>query len=824
MNKPINALIVFAIKLLIFLFLTGPLALCSQGQSTSVVAGSRTLAGKITSETNQPVIQATVSLLQIDSTLVQTSKSDSTGYFKLVNLSTKQYIIRITHVGKETIYHPTTISDSVETTLPVFTMATKAVNLAEISVKQKRPLVEVLGDRIILNVEDNPLFSGGTTLDLLGLAPHLSIDVINRKIGIDDKEGIILYQNNRQVYLPSDRIVPYLQSLPANSIARIEILTNPPARYDASSGGVVLLFTKDFYRQGTSVDLALTAGSGRYAKANASLALSIQKGKWEGKLLYTPNYRPVYYYWNSAQTLLPLKINSESGFSNGEQFNKVDNSAHLLRTNWDWKLSKSQTIGAVLFFNQISDTQTPTSTIEYRLAQPSARVTRLYSNSQLRSQQVNLSGNINYQYVFKNPQTTLSFDADLAHYTDNSRSKAEYSTSPNQLYPEQQLLINYPNDIRFKTVKADFTSPIGNKGDWEMGLKYSVITMSNKPLLLSATAGFDTLKSLLVRAFQYNEHTSAAYGSLSYQWEHLTLRAGLRMEHTNYVAQINGTQQINRNYRNLFPTLSLQYTTPQKYQYSLNANRRIVRPAFDILNPSYIFYNPITLYTGNPLLLPQLSNTFQVGVITPHRLSVTLSYNYSKNRITEILYRTDSISPTILNYYINFDWEKRYSVVMSLPVKINSYWQIQGTLTGLMSRFFSTFDNVAVLTTQPTGVVKLMNTFSAKKLSATLGFTYRNTAIIGYMKYKPLWYMDAGFQYAINQQSSLKLSATDLFHTLLLQNYGNYLNTSINFHHRSETQQILLTYTCRFGRTKARPVNERELGSESEQQRLGGNR
>lgn len=823
MNKPKSICSVLFLQAFLTIFLAHCPILSAVGQSTPALSVSRTIAGRLISETKQPIIKATVSLLQVDSSLILTTQSDSSGYFQINLAQTGAYLVRITHVGLQSIFQPVSSSDSSSGGPLALTMQTKALNLAEISVKQKRPFIELLGDRTLLNVEDNPLYGGGTTLDLLSLAPRLSIDVINRKVAIDDKPGVVLYQDNRQVYIPSERIVPYLQSLPANSISRIEILTNPSARYDANSGGVILLFTKNFYQQGTSLDLDLTGGFGRYVKANASVGVSVQKANLSGKILYNPSYRPTYFSWNTRQTL-PAGQHAESGYSTGTQLNNEDIRSHLFRTNWDLKLTKQQTIGAVLMLNQVSDTQNPSSFLEYQLASPSAELTRINSVSQLRSRQLNLSANVNYQFTFSKPQTFLIIDIDAAQYTDNSRSRADYTLFVDQPRPSESLAIDYPNTIRFKTAKADFSTVFFKKGTLETGVKYSAITLQNQPDLINATPGFDSLKRSLVRAFHYDEFTSAAYSSVSYQWAGLSLRAGLRLEHTHYEAQVNNRLAVIRDYTNLFPTVSMQYTTKQNFKYSLNLNRRIVRPAFDVLNPSYIFYNPLTLYTGNPLLLPQLSSSFQLGLITPKRVSLSFSYNYSQNRITEVLLRNDTVSAAILNYYINFDWEKRISLVLSIPVKIRPFWQVQGTLTGLMSRFYSTFDNVPVITSQPTVVVKLLNTFSTGKFSATLAFTGRNTALIGYLKYKPLWYLDAGLQYAINNNSSLKVSANDIFHTLLLQNYGNYLNTSVAFYHKSETQQLLVSYALRFGHTKAKPVNEREFGSESEQQRLGGKR
>ena len=823
MNNPVSTYSVSFVYALLLLLSMVCNIFSAAGQSLPTVSGSGILSGQIISDLKEPVIKATVSLLKVDSTLMLTTQSDSTGIFKINHVQSGNYLVRITHIGLKTIYHPVISMDSAANSPLAFTMQTQGLNLAEITVKQKRPFLEFLGDRTILNVEDNPVYAGGTTLDLLGLAPRLSIDVINRKISIEDKPGVIVYQDNRQVYIPSDRIVPYLQSLPANSIARIEILTNPSARYDANTGGVILVFTKNFYQQGTSVELDAMGGFGRYPKANASIGVSLQKTKLSGKLLYNPSYRPTYFSWTTYQTL-PATQNSALGYSAGNQFNKEDISSHLFRTNWDLKLTKQHTIGAVVLVNQISDTQNPTSSLEYGLASPFARLTKINSSSQLRSRQFNLSANVNYQLTFSRPQTFLTVDVDAAQYTDNSRSQAAYTTYVDRTLPGESLVIDYPNTIRFKTAKVDFTTGLFQKGTLETGFKFSSISLQNRPELITSTAGFDSLKSSLVRSFQYDETTSAAYGSLSYQWQKLSMKAGLRIEHTHYEAQVNNRLEVTRDYTNLFPTVSLQYTDAHKFKYSLNLNRRIVRPSFDVLNPSYIFYDPLTLYTGNPLLLPQLSNSFQLGVITPKRVTLSFSYNYSQNRITEILFRTNSVSAAILNYYINFDWEKRMSLVLSVPVQIRPFWQLQGTVTGLMSRFLSTFENVSTVTNQPTAVVKLLNTFNAGKLTASVSFTYRNTALIGYMKYKPIWFLDAGLQYAISNNANLKVSASDIFHTLLLQNYGDYLNTSIAYNHRNETQQLLISYSLRFGRTKSKPVNDRVLGSETEQQRLGGKR
>ena len=777
----------------------------------------RPINGRIMVAGGQPVVGGIVSLFKADSSLLETTHTDSTGYFLLKTMPPGDYHIRVTHLSLQPVFRSFQVSDSVMASGLNIEMQNQVRNLNEITVKEKRPPIEILGDRITLSLESSPVFAGGSTLDALSQAPRLSIDVGRRSIAIDGKPGIQLYVNNHQINLPADQLVAYLQAIPANSVSRAEILTNPPSRYDAGMGGVILVYTKDFYSQGITADVSASAGAGWYPKGNLSVGLSFVRGKWSGKLLYAPTYRPTFYSWTSTQELAP-ETGATPGFSRSSQFRKVDNASQLFRTNWSVKVSRKTTLGTVFYLNQARESQYPVSTIDYRLAIPTTALTRISSTAEHDQKRLNVSGNLNLIQEFGKPKTTLSVDVDWANYTDNAHAKATYFGDQGPLRAES-LHIFYPNRIQIRTAKADFTTTLG-KVVVEAGLKYSHIIMANHPLNMGLTGSFEPIKPLLLNAFDYQEQVGAVYGSVNYAWKSWSLRSGLRLERTHYAGQASDAGAVVRDYTNVFPFLNLQYSNAKKYQFSLSANRRIIRPGFDMLNPSYIFYDPITLYSGNPLLLPQLASSIQATLTTPRRISLTMAYNQNRNRLTEIIYRYDRTSPTMLNSTINFDWERRLSAILLIPVQILRNWQLQATLTGLYSHFYSSFQNRPTYTALPTGVIKAINTIKLNRWSASAILTYRTQIVVGYLTYKPLWYVDLGLQRVINDQSSVKLSATDIFQTQIITNQGQYLNTSVGFQHRLESRQVLLTYTTRFGRTKARAVQERQLGSEPEQERL----
>ena len=777
-----------------------------------------TLQGTLKFETGGSAIFGIITLLKADSSLVKATSSDSTGAFYLNNLAAGSYILQASYVGWQSVERPFIVSDTVTNPPVHLILRATALKLGEVSIKDKRPVFEIIGDRIVLNIESNPVFGGSNAFDALGRAPRVTIDAVAKTIGIDGKTGLILYQNGHQLYLPPDQITTYLQALPATVISRIEILTNPSAQYDAGSSGIILIYTKGINKEGFTGEISLSGGAGRYPKSNASTSLAFQTANAQGTFLYTPSYRPTYFSWRSDQ-YLATRPSQTAGVAHSDEFNRIDNTSHLIRTAWDWKVARRLTVGTVLQFTNTAETDNPISSITYQLSNEGAQ-TKIDAITQLNQRINNLAGNINARRQFKNAETVLSADIDVARFTVGSASSANFFQTLPQLRPPEYVQIRYPNQVQIRTAKIDYVTPFLKKGQVESGIKYSWITMNAMPNVETYTPYFGSLLSLLSKSYQYQEQTESVYTNLAYKIKNWSLQAGVRLEHTNYKGLSGDSIAINRSYVNLFPSLNVQFTSERKNQYSISLNRRIIRPSFNLLNPAYIFYDPLTLYSGNPLLVPQLTTTIQGTYSTPWRISLTFVYSNSKNRIAEVVYRIDSLSPTTLDYSLNFNWERRIAATLSVPLKLTKGWQMQGVITVANSQFYSTFKGIPFLNRQSTAIIRINNTFTWKKWSANLNGTYRGLAVVGFMIYDPIWFVDLGFQRPLGENATIKVAATDIFHTLLIRNHGEYLNTNIGFRHKYESQQFLLTYSYRFGNRKAKTIQLRSFGSNTEQERL----
>lgn len=813
---------IIALFLLCLLFLRWQQGWCQADTSRTLTPlrhlSSQGITGLVGTTDGGTTMGGRIALLRTDSTVMAQAIVGDNGTFQLAPQPPGQYLVRGTSLGYQTYWTTVLLSDSARTnTLPI-RLTAQELKLAEVTVKQKKAVYEISGDRIILNTDQNPAFAGGSTLAALSLSPRLQVDPLNKGITLDGKTGVQLVQDGKQLNYTQSQLINYLQNLPVTTISRIEILTVPSARYDAAGGFVILLTTRRSTQQGFTGDLAIMGGVGRFPKASIALNGTYRTEKLTLTGLYTPTYRPTYSEYVGRQSLAPART-GQAGYTLSNQYQQDDVLNHTLRLGGDWQVNPRMSVGFVAQGGVGYANERPASTIRYRPVD-AASETQLTSATDYAKHQSSLLLNINLrQSMGKSHQLTA--DLDWGRYGDNNRLFTSYVSSPmTATAPMQSVGITYPNNVLFQTARVDLTGPLGSRTQLETGVKLTAITMTNTPQLALVTDAFTPLLTQLTQPYRFDETTQAVYGSLSQQRKQWTAQGGLRVEHTIYTGQSSANFQVHQDYTNLFPSLSVQYTTPNKQQWSLAANRRLVRPSFELLNPAYIFIDPVTLFSGNPRLRPQYATTLQATYTTAKRISLTAVYTLTRQRLTQVIYRGDSLSPLLTNTTINFNEDQRWGLTLVWPQQITKHWQLLGSASAVHLDFLANDDIARLRLSQNTVSARLVNTLAYGKLSFTGSVVYRSRTVLGLLSYDPLWYLDAGGQYTINERSSLKLAATDLFHTLLINNYGTYGTTDVAFRHRSETQQVLLTYTHKLGSKTVKKAALRSGGSDTEQERI----
>lgn len=770
------------------------------------------LTGNVTGLDARPLDQIAVRLFPIrDSMAVQNILTDGAGRFRFSLPDSSEYILRI----DAAFYQPERrVARPRLPGMPPLLIALQPNTLQAVTVREKKEAFQLDADKIIINVAGSALLSGGNAMNILEKTPRVLVDPFSYAVSVDGKPGLQVYLNNHQVQLTSDQVAKYLQGLPASSIERIELLTNPPGRYDAAQGSVLNITTRKLDSDGTSVDVSVAPGVARFGKFSSSIDLSLRRSAWSAYVMYTPQIRSTYFTYDVTQIL------SESGLKGsivGDQYRRLDTRQHGLRLGGDWNLTKKLVVGANMYAFQSAERLSTRSNNDYRLAGQDSQIGAVGSfDNRLQ----NAVSNLNARYSLT--KSNLSIDADLGRYNDNSTTQSSYSQRGDA---EQSFLSSYfPNDIYIRSLKADFDTKLSTTVTLEAGVKVSASDIHSAPRLNQFSPVFDTLATKLTQAFDYQERVRAAYVSLSGTFSKLipiTYQASLRYEHTELgvTTLASRTRQV---YNSLFPALTLQRKLAGGGKLTLTYNRRIIRPNFSTFNPAYVFFDPFTINRGNPYLVPQFASNLQLSYQFPSKHMVMFSLLENANRITEVVFRQDVLSPVLYNTQINFNKEQRLSITYSFPLVIRSGWKMQTTLIGYRVRFSTPVNNAPFEINASAVSINNLHTIKlGPSWTADLQIIARTGTVLGFMEYKPLFVINGGISRPLwNNRGSIKLSATDIFHTVTIRNYGTYGLTNVAFRHRYETQAAYLTLSYRFGNEKLKRVNQRSTASDSEQERI----
>lgn len=782
------------------------------GTGLAQLTQSFELRGIVTGLDTKPLEQLTVRLHPVrDSTAARSVLTDGAGRFHFSLPDSTEQVLRIDaklYQSERRLIRPRP-AGGLE-----ISIALQANTLQEVTVREKREVFQLDPEKITINVAGSALLSGGNVLDILEKTPRILVDPFNYAISVDGKTGLQVYLNNHRVQLTVDQVAKYLQGLPASSVERIELLTNPPGRYDASQGSVLNIVTRKLDSDGTSIEVSISPGVGRFGKLNSSINLSLRRTAWSAYVLYTPQIRSTYFTYDVSQMLAEGAL---QGSINGNQYRQRDTRQHGLRVGGDWNLTKKVVVGANLYGFQSAELTMTRSSNQYVLGNQDSQIG---ARGRFDNRFQNVVGNINARYALA--KSNMSIDADMGRYTDNSTTQSSYFQQ--DATAQSSLTSFFPNDIYIRSIKADIDTKLSAETTLEAGIKISASNINSTPRLNQFSPIFDTLAARLTQAFDYQERVRAGYVAVNGTFSHtnpITYQASLRYEHTEIGVTTLSTP-TNRVYDSFFPALTLQQKLTGGGKLTLTYNRRINRPNFTAFNPAYIFLDPFTITRGNPYLIPQFATNLQLGYQFPFKHNIMLSLLENTNRITEVIFREDVFSPVLYNTQINFNKEQRLSLTYSFPVSISKFWKIQTTLVGTRVHFTTPVNGEPFEITANS--VSLNNLHTIKlgpHWTADLQIIARSATALGFMRYKPLFVMNAGLSRPLwNKRGSIKLSGTDIFHTVTLVNYGSYGLTDVRFRHRYETQTAFLTLSYRFGNEKLKQVNQRSTASESEQERV----
>lgn len=805
---------VFARNLsLLFIFFTAML---------SSVHGQSRIHGKIVDSTGKSIANANVLLLNSnDSVLVKGMLTNETGAYSFENINAGRYLVTATHTGVRPVYsQPFEIGDKLENmNIGTMQLEETSIVLADVTVSAKKPLYEQKIDRLVINVAASITSAGSTVLDVLERSPGIMVNRMNNSLSINGKGGVVVMINGKRNYMNISAVIQMLASMPSNNIERIEIITTPPANFDADGdAGIINIVLKSNNQFGTNGSYSLTAG---YSKGEQS-AVNLNINHRKGKINLFGNYS------YSRTRLKQLWTNYHAVTNAGkfmENYSESNRAAlvyqHDVQAGIDYEMNKKTIIGALITGNYrhwamkadnnafVSEDYTLDTTVS--IVNNELHTTRSYGI------------NINLQHTFK-PDEKLTVNFDYLDYYDNNPNdyNNSYFNAYNNFIYDEKVKSSKTTPLKFWVTAIDYSKKISKKVEMEAGLKGTVSRLTNDVQVATLFQNIWVTDTSLSGNHKLKESIAAAYSSFSIAFNKKTsVKLGLRYE---YASSILGTaiqkNMVDRHYGNLFPSFFFLHTINDSNSINFSYSRRIWRPSFADLAPWVIFYDPKTFQTGNPALLPSITDAINASYTYKNKI-LTLSYSYITNPINNQPAIDEKIN-RLVNTVTNGKNLKFFNINLSLPFRITKWWSMQNNLSGNWGQSNS-FYKESVTQEYIYAYLNSTQTFTLPKdISLELSGFYRTKGGWGLYTFNPLGSIDFGAQKKFTKKkSTLSFNIRNLLNSLHSNSYVNIpeQNLIVRSGGIYGYTSFSISYNHRFGNDKVKGKRERTTGAEDEKGR-----
>ena len=598
-----------------------------------LTASAETIKGHVTDTNGAPMPFVTISVLAQDSSLITGAITDEQGEYAIeLNAPSLDWrggerpIIQASYVGYQTAFGG-----------PDFVLSEETEQLKEVEVKAKKPLIERQMDKLVVNVSASPLAAGSNGNDILRRAPGVRIDK-DGNITVNGK-GVEIWVDGKPSYLSGQQLKAMLDGTDGNTIEKIEIISNPSAKYDASGqGGIINIKTKRNMMRG--LNGMLSAGYGGMYFGDVK--------RWLSQEMFSLmlNYRgeKTYTFGQLTQVFSQNDIDFET-YRKTPEFENYSYSGYdmnfqyyMLKVGNDWYIDSVNTFGFIL--------QVPYMTVQQRIidgrnyaytvvGNDTTSKSRSHTSAGTRSPQH--TANLNYTHTFNEVlERELTVNVDYNRYNNQQNNSQE--TQYDELVPRSLgLNIRSKQVVDIYSAKLDFQTKFWQTGLIECGVKYGLSSTDNHMTTDSILNGSQI--SSTPSDFRYDEHVAAAYISVGKQFgEHWSVKLGMRGEYTYSLGNWQSADTTtSKSYFNPFPTAYVGYTSSplgklgQPIAVSASYTRRIKRPNYWMLNPFRTYVDAYSYQEGNTELTPEFNNDVEVNFSWTQYLNLTFNFAHTQD-------------------------------------------------------------------------------------------------------------------------------------------------------------------------------------------------
>nr|WP_315201789.1 outer membrane beta-barrel family protein [uncultured Flavobacterium sp.] len=699
-----------------------------------------------------------------------------------------------------------------KTSLGTIGLEEDASQLNEVVVRAEKSSVEIKLDKKVYNVGQDMMVRGGTVSDVLDNVPSVSVDT-EGNVSLRGSDNIRILIDGRPSYAVN--IAEALRQLPADAIDKVEVITNPSARYDAEGGsGIINIILKKGKNNGFNGTLIASTGIPETYGLTANVNYKTEKLNYFTTAGY--NHR----------------TNEGGGKTHSQYFNDDGSIKNYLDENRDTERTRDGFNGRAGVEWTVAPNTYWTNAINYEkntgedndlVNYNNYDASHIFTGTTYRlntgdTGSENISYTSNLIKNFNDKGHKLTVDGSISRNTDDSQSIITGSnnfnnTLNNQIQKQAQI-------------QADYVLPLGEGSQFEAGYKGSFGDLNNEYYVLNDQgARIDNLSNTL----EYKENINALYTQYGFKKNKFSYLFGLRWEDTNIeVNLLDDPKKFNsKKYNNFFPSAFLSYEISDQSNITTSYSKRLSRPRGRFMNPAVNYSSNVNIFQGNPDLDPSLTDKFDVGYIKRWEkvtFSTSAYFENTKDVFSFVRSPTgDEVNgiPVIKSQPINLGKEQKFGFEFTLnynPFKIwriNSNFNLYNVKTTGEHSYTDTNDDVIVQ-----NLDNQANTWFARvsskltlpyKIDWQLNGTYNGEQKTAQGKSLDQFSMNTAFSKDImKDKATIAFNISDIFNTRIMRSYTYLENQTSYGEMQFRKRQFNLSFTYRFNKAK----NEREKNSQ----------
>lgn len=694
-----------------------------------------------------------------------------------------------------------------------------STQLNEVVIRAEKSSVEIKLDKKVYNVGQDMMVKGGTVSDVLDNVPSVSVDT-EGNVSLRGSDNIRILIDGRPSYAVN--IAEALRQLPADAIDKVEVITNPSARYDAEGGaGLINIILKKGKNQGFNGTFITSVGIPETYGLSANLNYKTEKLNYFTNLGYS------------------RRTNEGGGKTNSEYFNldgstknylDEDRETERTRDGFNGRAGIEWTVAPNTFWTNAVNYQKDNGENNDLINFNNFDAARNFTGSSFRLGKGESNGE-NVEYTsnliknFDDKGHKLTVDGSVSRNSDDNESSITGSnnfnnTLNNQVQKQAQL-------------QADYVLPLGKGSQFEAGYKGSFGDLNNRYYVLDDQgARIDNLSNTL----EFIENINALYTSYGFKVNKLSYLFGLRWEDTNIEVNLLETNEFNtKKYNNFFPSAFVSYEISNQSNITTSYSKRLSRPRGRFMNPAVNYASNVNIFQGNPDLDPSLTNKFDFGYIKRwDKITFNTSAYFEDTKDVFSFVRSptgDDVNgiPVIRSSPINLGKEQKFGFEFTLNYTPFKIWRLNSNFNFFNIK--STGENSYTDTKGNLIVQNLDNqaTNWFARISSKLTLPYKidwqlNASYSGAQKTAQGKYLD---QFGLNtafskdvlkDKATIAFNISDIFNSRIMRSYTYFENQTSYSEMQYRKRQFNLSFTYRFNK----PKGEKEKNPQPRNEDGGG--